>query len=209
MSYHVSLPKKIIFDTKMRDVDLRTYAVIAEACNEIGYSEVTNIKLMKLTGKKKRTLQESLTALENGGYIVVLHNVKAGEHYPVNLPRVIWLEEAHASIKQKKRDEKRKTKENDFRMFVAWLKADCTGILFPVELGGLVHKYTIKGDGFMYRIETGEGPTLMSSEESLEVYKKMFRKKSVIIKHLEAHGESNAVQHLAELANSKKTDYDA
>lgn len=204
MGYHVAIPKKIIYDTKLRDVDLRLYAIIAEACNQQGYSEITNLKLMELSGKAERPLQKSLKALQTGSYIVILHNVKQSELYPKNLPRVIWLEEAHSSIAAKRRDEKQKTRLNDYRVFVSWLKSDCMMIYIPVEIGGLVHRYMIHHDGLLYRHETGENPTLLGSDDSREVYKKMFRKKGVIIRFMEDGGHSSAVKKLVELANSKR-----
>ncbi|WP_345984309.1 hypothetical protein WCX49_06640 [Sulfurimonas sp. HSL-1656] len=208
MGYHVSIPKRIIYDKRLRDVDLRLYTIIAEACNAQGFSEITNGKLMELSGKAERPLQKSLKSLQDGNYIVVVHNVKASDVYPKNLPRVIWLEEAHASHKGKAARERRKTRENDYRLFVQWLKADCKNIYIPVEIGGLVHKYMIHSDGLLYRYETGERPSLMSSEDSAEVYKKMFRKKSVVIRFMEDGGHSTAIANLAQLAQQKRIDHD-
>lgn len=205
MAYHISIPKKIIFDTNLRDVDLRLYAIIAHHTNETGYSEISNQKLMQLSGKKKRTLNESLHCLQERGYIVIVHNAKSDDIYPDNIPRVIWLEEAYSSMVRKRKKTKEKTKQNDFRVFVKWLKEDCRGMPFPVDHGGLVTEYVIHDDRYMYRHEKGEEPTLIDSNDSWEIYKIMFRKRSVIFERLQDVGESNVVTKYAQtLAQEKK-----
>jgi len=184
MSYHVSIPKKVIYDQSLRDVDLRLYLIIAENVNEHGFSEIGNTKLIELCGKSRSSIQRSLKALEDAGFIVVKHDVKKNDVYGDDLCRVIWLDEAFSSYERKKQYRKPKTIENDFRMFREWLKTSYQGKPFSVRMNGLSGTYMISKDtGYLVELDSHDGQRekMLRKYESYDIYRFLWDNRADIL----------------------------
>lgn len=186
MGYHVSIPKKLLYDITLRDVDLRLYLIIADNVNEHGFSEIGNQKLIELSGRAKRSVQESLTALSDAGFIVVKHDVKKNDVYGDDLCRVIWLDEPYRARKHKKKNEKPKGIDNDFKTFVAWLKRDCVNIPFVVKIANVPGRFTVTKDGYLKELDSHDGQRekMLRGYESNDVYRILWQNRKAIIKNM-------------------------
>ena len=206
MAALTSIPTKLYNDKELKDFDIRLYLIIAECVGDYGYSKISNDTLCFKTNKSERAIRDSLKRLIAQGYLKTKFNVKQNNIYDQDAKRVIWLEEFYRKYHYRTRKAKEKTKANDFRCFVQWLKTDLKGLYIPVELGGLTHKYVIKTVGkkdLMHIVRDGtEHP--LDSFDSNDVYKRMFRKKGVLLSWAEQEENSQAMQKMQDLANNKR-----
>ena len=101
----------------------------------------------------------------------------------------------------------KKSIENDKRLFIAWLRADCKGIRFPVNIGGLTQNYAIElsnhGKYLMYLYPTGEERIQVEPHESQEVFDRMWMSRQIIFKVLRTKAQSKTLDELTKLANEK------
>jgi hypothetical protein len=81
-----------------------------------------------------------------------------------------------------------KTKYNDFRLFVDWLKSDFRGIGFPANVGGLIQRYKIHEDNLLYVHPTNEAPRQLEPNVSNDVYKYAFAKRKTLFAWAKEHG---------------------
>jgi hypothetical protein len=182
MGAYVSIPKQLLYDETLRDVDLRLYLIIAECVNEHGYSEITNAKLAELTGKDKRSIQRTLKSLADAGHIQIKEHVKENDIYNANIDRVIWLEEFYARYKRlKKIKPKKATIENNYQTFTKWLRTQCIGIEFNVKLDGVTQTYSVANDHYLKQHKRGAEPKMLRRYESNDIYKVLWSNREVLI----------------------------
>jgi len=211
MSANVSVPTKLLDDKKLEPFDIVLYLIIARNVCDYGYTKMENSTLCYKSGKSERTIQRSLERLIKQGWLKTKFNVKQNNIYDQDCKRVIWLDEFYHKYNYRTRKAKKKTVTNDYKEFLKWLKLDLKGIVFPVELGGVVSKYMIqdiKHQGKIKQLlqvlgEDGKWHGLEPSD-SKDVYNKMWRNKSVYIEWAKQAEVSRQVQNLNELANSKR-----
>lgn len=201
-----SVPTALYKDKNLKDFDIRLYLIIAESVNEYGYTKAQNETLMYLTGKDERTIRRSLERLIKAKWLKTKFDVKQNNIYDQSCKRVIWLEEFYRKYNYRTRQAKKKTKANDFRLFVAWLKSDMKNIPFPVELGGLIQKYVIKtvNGKELLHVMREDGNIPLDSFDSNDVYKKIFRKRNMVISFAEREGMTKAHESITDLANEKR-----
>ena len=207
MSATTSVPTLLYHDKELKDFDIRLYLIIAECVCEYGYTKVKNETLCYKTGKDERTIRRSIERLVDRGWLKTKFNVKQNNIYDQDCKRVIWLEEFYRKYNYRTRKAKQKTKSNDFRLFVKWLKSELKGVPFPVELGGLVQKYVIKdvnGKDLLHVMREDGELVPIDSFDSNDVYKRMFKKRNVILSWAEQQENSHATQVAEDLANNKR-----
>lgn len=187
MSYSdnsMSVPKKLFNDKKLKDFDIRLYLIIAERTNEHGYSRITNDTLSHLTGKKETAIKDAINSLVKHEYLFRKLNARKNDIYEQDYKRVLWLIEPYRSYKWSKQREKKqrpKTVMNDKKLFVEFLRTDCKGMEFPLEIGGLYQTYSIHQDNLIYLHVKGEYPTQLDSFDANEVFKHMFKQRNSLM----------------------------
>lgn len=203
MSALTSVPTALYHDKKLKDFDIRLYLIIAECVNEYGYTKITNETLCYKTGKGLTAIKDSLRNLVEQNWLKTKFDVKKNNIYDQAVKRVIWLEEFYRKYNYRTRQAKKKTKENDFRLFVSWLKSDMKNIPFPVELGGIIQKYVIKpmnGKDLLH-VMREDGIVPIDSFDSNDVYKKIFRKRNIVIAFAEKEGMTKAHENVTKAEN--------
>jgi len=204
MSDTVSISKRIYKDKKLKDFEVRLYLIIVEHVNELGYSKITNDTLSHFTGKKQNAITRALKSLAKREYIQIKLHVKKNNIYDDTCQRVIWriekYREHHWKSQRNKKDAP-KTKENDFKLFLAFLRSDCKNISIPIDIGGLVQTYMIHDDGLIWLHAKGESPRLLDIYDSKDCYKRMWTKRKAIFAHMSGQEESLSMQQLTERAN--------
>ncbi len=210
MSDTVSISKTIYKNKKLKDFDIRLYLIIIEHVNELGYSKITNDTLTHFTGKKEMAIQRAIKSLEKEKFIQVKYRVKKNEIYDDSSARVIWRIEKYRQYHWGKRNASSKnapkSKENDFKLFLEFLRTDCKNLPFPIDMGGLVQTYIIHDDKLLWLHAKDETPRLLDMYDSSDVYKRMFSKRKAIFAHMSGIEESLSMQQLTRSANEKRND---
>lgn len=210
MSDSVNILNDLYEDKNLKDFDIRLYLHIVANVNNDGYSKITNKTLAYKTGKKETAIKDSIKRLEKR-WIVRKLNVKPNEKYKEFHERVLWKTHFYNSwrygLNREREKERNKSIKNDKQMFIAWLKTDCKGIIFPVGIGGLVENYVIElshnSKYLLFKHPKGEERIQLAPEESWDVFTKMWGKREMIFKFMRTLETSKSLEELAKIASER------
>lgn len=214
MSDTVSIYKSMLHDKRLKDFDVVLFMTITTFMNDESFTYVSNQKISEVTGKKLTAIKDAIRSLIEHGYLAADYNVKRNEVYKQDAKRVLWRAERFRTYQYNKRNKKynqttNKTKYNDFRLFVDWLKSDFTGIGVPVPVGGLVQTYKVHDDKLLYVYPTGEAPQQLEPHISNDVYKVMYSKRKTIFAWARDNGilQEDTKQHQAQVKARNDIDH--